>query len=73
VVEIVQSFFSGKPFDYGSAIGEAVGYGKKGVYSAGASLEESGGKITIPFSGGRQITVPGGTATAKIMQRLTKN
>lgn len=29
VVEIVQSFFSGKPFDYGSAVGEAVGYGKR--------------------------------------------
>lgn len=73
VVEIVQSFFSGEPFDYGSAIGEVTDYTKKSIYSAGASLESSSGKITIPFSGGNQITVPGGTATAKIMQRLTKN
>ena len=39
VVEIVQSLFSGKPFDYGSAIGEAWGYTKQaGGFAYGQTL-----------------------------------
>jgi hypothetical protein len=34
--EIVQSFFSGKPFDYGIAVGEAVNAAKWGWNQTGA-------------------------------------
>lgn len=44
VAEIVQSFFSGKPFDYGSAIGESLGYAKK---AGGAVYEGSGLKSYV--------------------------
>ncbi len=47
--EIVQSFFSGKPFDYGSAIGEATGT-IKGVYGQTmgpqiAAIRKYGGEV----------------------------
>ena len=72
VAKMVQSFMAGKPFEMESGIGEVWDTTKKGAYSAGASIEENKGMINIPFSGGKQIKVPGGTATGKILQRLTK-
>jgi hypothetical protein len=74
VVEMIQAFIAGKPWAYGTAIGEAVngavGYAKKGGYIVGTEMERAGKDTVWPWGG--KVKNPTKTeAQGKILQRLT--